>query len=491
MSSKRKQVSSNMLWSIVERLSSQIIAFVTSLILARLILPEVYGVVMVVSAVVNIFSMMVQSSFYTSLIYADADIRHYSTAFWSILAITGLLYAGLFFMAPLMAMYYGAPEMTMYFRVMSLLFVLQGIQSIPQAYVAQKMLFRKNYIATIVGIAVSAAVAIFLASIGYGAWALVVMGSVEVLVATVVLWVVLKFKIAWFFDFKMAKDMVKYCWKIALVDVLNSAYSSLSSLVIGKKFTANDVAYYNKSYTLPQVLLGSVNTAVSKVLFPALSESKAILTEVRDMLRRSIMTLNYVVFPMMVGLAIVAKPIVLILYTEKWLGIVPYLQIMCGVWMLQPIQTSVIQAFKAIGKNGIYLKAELLKKICGIIVLIALIVLLNNPIAIALSILAGQAISCAINMVLLKIHLQYKYRTQLRDALNSLWLSGIMAVVVWLAGGLAASPIAKVAIQIPVGVVVYVLLSAITRNKNYKYIIDIVCGILSKKAPEAKNEEER
>lgn len=491
MSSKRKQVSSNMLWSIFERLSSQIIAFVVSLMLARLILPEVYGVVMVVSAVVNIFSMLVQSSFYTSLVYADADIRHYSTAFWSILAITGLLYVGLFFMSPLIAMYYGTPEITMYFRVMSLLFILQGIQSIPHAYIAKKMLFRKNYIATIIGIVVSAAVAIFLASKGYGAWALVVMGSVEVLVSTAVLWVILKFKIAWYFDFKIAKDMMKYCWKIAVVDVLNAAYSSLSSLVIGKRFTANDVAYYNKSYTLPQVLLGSVNTAVSKVLFPALSESKSSLPEVRDKLRRSIMTLNYVVFPMMVGLAVVAKPVIIVLYTEKWLGIVPYLQIMCGVWMLQPIQTSAIQAFKAIGKNDIYMKAEFFKKICGIIVLIALIFLLNDPIAIALSVFAGQVISCVINMALLKTHLQYKYRTQLSDALSSLWLSGIMAIVVWVSGGLAVSPIAKVAFQILIGMTVYVLLSVVTKNANYKYIIDIMHGILSKRTAEAKNEEER
>ncbi len=477
-----KSISSNILWSVIERFSSQIAYLVVSVILARLIMPEVYGIVTIVSVIINIFSIGIQSGFSSSLIYADeVDIRHYSTAFWSTLFITGVLYIGLFFAAPFIASYYEAPEISAYIRVMAIQFVLQGIQSIPFAYVSKNMLFRKNYVATFIGVIVSAAVSIILAANGLEPWALVLMTSTEVLVATVILWILLKFKIEFTFDFAIAKSMAKYCWKLVGVDVFNALYSSLNSMIIGKRFSKSKVAYYNKAYSLPQAMLGSVNTAISKVLFPVFSESKSSKDDIRDMLRRSIRTIHYVVFPLLMGMAVLAKEAVTILYTEKWLGVVPYLQVMCVVWMLQPIQTSVIQAFKALGKSDIYLKLEILKKICGLVVLVALMFIMDDAISLAWALLGSQLISSVINMPILKKYLDYRYRTQIFDALDSVLLTLVMAAATWGVGLLMDGVIIKAIIQVVAGIAVYVGLSVVTKNKNFNYMFDLLIALLPKR----------
>lgn len=463
----------------VERLCSQGLYFIISVILARLILPEIYGVVTVVSAIVNLLAVVVQSGFSSALIYSDGDdIRHYSTAFWGTVLVTGGLYVLIFLAAPLIAVYYESQEITLYLRVMSLQLVLQGIQSIPFAYVSKHMLFRKNYVATVIGVVVSAVVAIGLAFCGLGVWSLICLTSVEVAVSTVILWITLKFRIEFVFDRKIAGAMVRYCWKLVGVDFLNALYTSLNSMIIGKRFTKAQVAYYNKAYNLPQMLLGSVNTAVSKVLFPVFTESKGDILEVRDMLRKSIRTMNYVILPMLTGLAVVSSGVIEILYTDKWMGVVPYLQIMCAVWMFQPLQTCVVQAFKALGKSDIYLKLEFLKKICGLVVLVGLILWMQDAIALAWALLLGQVISCLINMPVLKKHLNYGYGRQLTDALASVLLCVLMAVATAAVGLVTDHLILKTVLQVFTGVAAYVLLSLVTKNENFLYIFQQLVALL-------------
>ncbi len=460
-----------MLWSVVERLTSQGIYLAVSLILARLILPEIYGVVAIVSSIINILAVVVQSGFSSALIYTDdADIRHYSTAFWGTFFVTGFLYIIAFFSAPAIASYYGVKEIASYIRVMSLQLIFQGIQSIPFAYVSKHMLFRKNYYATGIGVAVSAGVAIFLALFNLEPWALILMTSVEVVVATVVLWSLLKFKIKFYFDFSIAKDMVRYCWKLVGVDLLNALNSSLNGLIIGKFFSKEQVAYYNKGYSLPQMILGSLNTAISKVLFPAFSENKARLDEVRDMLRRSVRLVNYIVFPVLFGIAIVAEAVITILYGENWLGVAPYLQIMCLVWLLQPVQTCAIQSFKALDKSDVFLKLEIAKKVCSIVIMVGFILLMKDAIALAWALLAGQILSAVINMPVLKRYLQYGYKMQIADLMDSAWNSLILILTVWGVGLIVEHFILKTVLQVITGVAVYVGVSILSKNENYAFL---------------------
>ena len=258
----------------------------------------------------------------------------------------------------------------------------------------------------------SSAIALILAFAGLGIWALICITSIEVFVSAVVLWATTKIKIKFVFDMSSAKNMFHYCWKLMGVDVLNSAYSNINSMIIGKKYNTAEVAYYNRAYSLPQTLLGSANTAVSKVLFPAFAESgeKAFIL---SNLRRSIKTINYIVYPMLTGLAVVSDELILIIYTEKWAATIPYLKVMCLIWAFQPIQICVIQAFKAIGKSDEYFKLEILKKLIAIILLIIAVMAFNTPLALAYALGIGQLVSTLMNAPRLKKFFNYNFKQQL------------------------------------------------------------------------------
>ena len=472
MECNSNNVSKNILWSIIERLCSQGMYFVVSVILARLILPELYGVITIVTVFVNLCAVVVQSGFSSALIYSEGDdIKHYSTAFWGALMVTGVLYLFMFIAAPIIAVFYEEPLLTTYIRIMSFQFVLQGIQSIPFAYVSKHMLFRQNYIATFSGVAVAGITSIVLAVNGLGVWALIGMTSIEVAVATIILWVKIKFRIALIFDTNVFRTMLRYCWKLVAVDLLNSLYSSINSIIIGKRFSKSDVAYYNKAYNLPQTMFGSVNTAISKVLFPVFAGKNLDEHDRLRMMRRANRSINYILFPMLMGLASIAPSFVIVLFTEKWSAMIIYLQIMCVVWMFQPVQTCAIQMFKAVGKNEAYLKLEIIKKILAICILVLFIFLFDNAIGIAWALLVGQVLSAVMNVPLLKKYLRYRYIDQLKDFLSPFCLSVIMIMLVCLSGVVINNPLTKLIIQVVVGVVSYMLISIITKNGEFVYIL--------------------
>lgn len=467
MGASNTSIVRNIGWSVVERLCSQVVYFIVSIVLARLIVPETYGIAMVVTVIINVFAVALPSGFSSALIYSKSDDDiHYSTAFWATMIMTLVLYGVLFIIAPYIAEYYSANAMTTYIRVMAIQLILQGMQSIPFAYVSKKMLFKKNYTATFIGVVVSAFVSVFLAVFGLGIWALLLSISIQTAVATVVLWRSIGFHISFKLDIGIAKTMFLYCWKLMGVDFLNSLYSSLNSLIIGKMFQKAEVAFYTRAYNLPQMLLGSVTTAVSKVLFPVFSEKNNSINDIRQMLRKSIRSMNYMVFPLMAGLGAMGYEVIVLLYTDQWTGAVPYLYIMCLVWAFQPVQTCTIQAFKALGKTGVFLKLEVLKKIVGLAVLGCFIYFIHSPMALAFSLLVSQMLSAVINMPIMKKYLNYSYTSQIKDMFESLPISLLMMCGVLAAKLLVDDLIIRIVCQVAIGVVSYVVLSLVFKNKS-------------------------
>ena len=335
LSNENGSITNNMVWSVTERVTSQILSTIVSVILARLLYPEAYATVALVTVFINLATVVMSSSFSSALIYdKEQSIEHYSTAFYSILLVTGTLYLMLYITAPFLAIYYNDDSLANIIRVMSLVLVPQGIYSILFAYVSKNMLFKKTYKPTFLGAVSGASAALLLALKGHGVWALVFLPLIESSVSSFVLWRVLNFKIAVNFDVQYVKFMIRYCVKFVMVDFLNAIYSSLNSLIIAQRFSKADLSYYTKAYNLPQMLLGSVNVAISKVLFPFFSQSKEDIGQIRQKLRMGIQLSNYVLMPMMIGLMVISEEVVTLLFTNKWIGMVPYLQIMCGCYNL-------------------------------------------------------------------------------------------------------------------------------------------------------------
>lgn len=474
---------SGVIWKLGERVSAQVVNFVVSVILARLLLPEDYGLVAIVSVFITICNKIVVSGFATSLIQKkNADNLDFSTVFYFSLAVAVVMYAALFFSAPYIAEFYSDendPQLLMQvIRVMGLNLFIIAVNSVQQAYVSRTMQFRKFFFSTITGTVISAAVGIGMAYGGCGVWALVAQNLILAFVNGVVLWFMVKWRPELKFSFKRLKTLYSYGWKIFAASIIKILYTDLRSLVIGKVYTSADLAFYNKAQSFPQLIDTNVEGTIDSVLFPAISKKQGSVDDMRAMLRRAIKTTSYVLMPMLAGLSAVAKPFIIILLTDKWADSIILLQILSFSFMFAPVELENLQAIKAVGRSDIALKVEIIKKAVGVLLLIAAIPL--GVTEIAVSMVIGTTLSAIINAVPNKKLLGYTYKMQLADIFPSLALSLVMFAAVYPISLLEMNVYLMIVLQVAVGAVIYIGLSALFKLESFKYILATVKGFLKR-----------
>lgn len=481
--SLRKKTISGALWKFGERASAQIVNFIVSIILARLLLPEDYGIIALVSVFITICDKLVVSGFATSLIQKkDADNLDFSTVFFFSVVMSLVLYALLFFSAPLIADFYSAYDRAMLIaviRVMGIQVIVTAVNSVQQAFVSRTMQFRKTLYSTSIAAVLSAAVGIWMAYAGYGVWALVAQYCVNVVTVMIVLWIVVRWRPAFAFSMQRFRSLFAYGWKIFAASMIKVLYNDLRSLVIGKFYTASDLAYYNKGQSFPQLVESNVSGTIESVLFPAISKRQTSKEDMLAILRRAIKTSTYLLMPILAGLAAVAEPLTVILLTEKWLPSVPYMQIICFTFMVMPIEIDNLQAIKAMGRSDIALKLEIIKKIIGVSLLIASIPFGVKMIAISL--LIGAVINAVVDAIPNKKLLGYGVGKQIVDILPAFLMSAVMFACVYPLAMLPLGHVPVLAIQIAIGATVYVLLSLITKNESMRYILTIIKTARGKK----------
>ena len=478
----KKKTISGVLWKFSESSISQIVNFVISIILARMLLPEDYGIIALVSVFITICDKLVISGFATSLIQKkDADNKDFSTIFYFSLAMSGLLYGLLLVCAPWIADFFNAYNkelLTAVIRVMGLQIVIVAVNSVQSAYVSRTMQFRRFFWSTLGGTLVSAAVGIWMAYAGYGVWALVAQYLTKAFCGMAVLWFTVRWRPALTFSFERFKTLYRYGWKIFAASMIKVLYNDMRGLVIGKFYSAADLAFYNKGQSFPQLVESNVTGTIDSVFFPAISRKQSSKSEMLSMLRRTIKTSSYVLIPLLVGLAAVATPLVEVLLTEKWLPCVFYLQLLSFSFVLAPVEVENLQAIKAIGRSDLVLKLEIVKKIVGVLLLIVAIPF--GVKAIAISFLAGNIFAAIANAYPNRKLLGYRYRQQLLDVLSPLVMSAIMYGAVLAVSFLNLPAMGLLALEILVGAVVYLLLSLITKNESFYYILKTVKGFFHK-----------
>lgn len=467
----KNQILSGIFWKFGEQIIAQGVSFVVSLVLARLLMPEQYGTVALVLVFINLANVFVTNGLGESLIQKkEADQKDFSTMFFCSLLISALLYIILFFSAPMIAGFYDNTELTAVIRVLSLQIPLSAVKTIQSAYVSKNMMFRKFFWSTLGGTLVSGVVGIAMANAGYGVWALVAQYLVNSTIDTIILFITVKWKPTLEFDFKSAKILTGYGWKLVLSQFINTLYSELRSLFIGKVYTTADLAAYNKGNQFPSLFIVNINAAISSVLFPVMSKTPDKET-LKSLTRKSIKISSYVLFPILAGLMAVAEPMVRLLLTEKWLSCVPYLQICCIYWMFQPSQTANVQAIKAAGRSDICLKLEIVKKIIGVLLLLATIKISVKAVVIVNAVFAG--ISAVINIIPNRRLINYGIREQIIDVLPSALLSGLLFVGATLCLKIGLGDFFTLLIQVAVGVIIYVGGSFIFKVDSLKYILDL------------------
>ncbi len=477
----RKAVFSNLIWRFMERCGAQLVSVVVSFVLARMLDPSVYGLVAKVTIITSILLVFVDSGMANSLIQKkDPDDLDFSSVFFFNVAFCLVLYVGLFFAAPLIARYNDQPELTAIVRVLGLTVVVAGVKNVQQAYVSKTMQFKRFFFATLGGTVVSAVVGITMAYHGYGVWALVAQQLSNVTINTCVLWLTVGWRPKAMFSLERLRALLGYGWKLLASGLLDTVYNKLREIVIAVFYTDTDLAFYNRGNSLPNLIVENINSSIDSVLLPVLSAEQDHAEQVREMTRRAIKVSSYIIMPLMMGLAVCAEPFVRFFLTEKWLPCVPYLRIFCFTYAFYPLHTANLNAIKAMGRSDLFLVLELIKKAVGISAL--LVTMRMGVYPMALSLLVTSVLSQIINSWPNSHLLNYSYLRQLADLLPTILLAALMGACVYPVTLLGLPDIVTLVIQVPLGVLVYVLGSKLLRIDSFEYLLSIVKKFTRKEA---------
>lgn len=448
---------------------------------ARLLDPSVYGTIALVTVFTTILQVFVDSGLGTSLIQKkDADDLDFSTVFFFNIGVCFFLYAIIFFAAPMIANFYNDIELIPIVRVLGLTIVISGVKNIQQSYVSKHLLFKKFFFATLAGTIGAAIIGIGMAYKGYGVWALVAQNLFNLTLDTIILWITVKWRPKKKFSFSRLKVLFSFGWKILASSLLNTVYNDLRSLIIGKIYSSSDLAYYNRGQQWPNLIVTNINTSIDSVLLPALSSEQDNKNRVRDMTRRAIKTSTYIMMPMMIGLAACADPLVRLILTEKWLPSVFFMRIFCITFAFYPIHTANLNAIKAMGRSDLFLKLEVIKKVFGLVALVSTMFISVK--AMAYSLLAISVFSQVINSWPNKKLLSYSFIDQIKDIIPQILVSLMMGFIVFPVSLLNLNDFLLVAIQVVLGVIIYIALSKLMHLESYTYLKQVLVSRFQKES---------
>lgn len=467
------KVLSNFFWRFFERCGAQGVTFIVSIILARLLDPNVYGTVALVTVFTTIMQVFVDSGMGNALIQKkDADDLDFSSVFWFNLIICFILYLIMFIAAPFIAAFYKMPELTSVVRVLSLILIISGVKNVQQAYVSRTMQFKKFFFSTIGGTIGAAVVGIIMAYMGFGVWALVAQMLFNTTVDTIILWITVKWRPKMMFSLQRLKELFSFGWKLLVSSLLDTVYNDLRQLIIGKLYSSDDLAFYNQGKKFPHLIVTNINTSIDSVLLPTMSKAQDDKSTVRSMTRRAIKTSTYIMMPIMIGLAVCAEPLVSLILTDKWLPCVLFLRIFCITYAFYPIHTANLNAIKAIGRSDLFLKLEITKKIIGLIAILTTMWISVE--AMAYSLLVTTLLNQIINSWPNKKLLGYGYSEQIKDMLPQIGLSLVMGTVIYLVQLADLSNILTLCIQVPLGIIIYITLSKLLHIESFEYVISML-----------------
>lgn len=467
------KVFNNFLWRFFERVGAEIVAFIVAIVLARILNPSEYGTLAIVTVIIVLFQVFVDSGLGNALIQKkDTDILDYSTVFFFNIFMCCSLYIVLFFCAPLFAKFYGDPILADVLRVLGLVIIISGVKNIQQAYISKNMMFKKFFFSTLIGTIVAAVIGVAMAIRGYGVWALVAQQLVNVTIDTCVLWITVEFRPKFQFSFDRLKNMLGYGAKLLLIGLLGTFYNNVSQLCVGKVYSSADLAYYNKGKSWPNLLVNNVNSSLDSILLPVFSENQDDENKLFNQTKQIITLSSYVIFPLMFGLACVAKPLTLIVLTEKWLPSVLFMQMFCVSFATYPIQTANINVMKAIGNSGDFLKCEVVKRIIQMVLLI--VGLLISVEAVCFSFMITNVLSCVIFSYPNRKTISYWFPQQIKDITKTLIATCIMVLVTNIPTIWINDMILLLIVQVLVGILSYVICSCVLKHDSFITILKFI-----------------
>jgi len=465
----------NSLWKIVESFGSKGVSTVVTLVLARLLLPEAYGVIGLTGIFIQLSDMLIQAGFSTALIrkekVTDAD---YSTVFFISMGCATVLYALIFFSAPLISKFYETPELTAVLRILALGLFFQATGAVRGAIIARAMRFRTTMLCALVSNITSGTVAIILAAQGFGVWALVVQQLLANALSTILLFILVKIKIKPIFSMESLRQLLPPSLKILTSSLLSFSGDSVYGMAIGKVYSVAQLGYYGRGEQFPRDFSLYTFGAISSVFLPVFASYQSDLQQLRAVFRRTVNVCLFVIVPMMAGLWAVGDHVISFILTDTWLPAMPILKWACLYYTATPLMLANVQLHFAIGKPETRIKSETMRIILLFAAFIPLMVL-NAPIELIMAVRALIEITIAITLLIsTKKAIGYPLRWTLRDLLPTALSAILMCIAVLLVRRLQLPLFPMLVLEVATGVVVYVITSVLFKNTAFYEMLSIL-----------------
>jgi teichuronic acid exporter len=465
----KQTVVNSLTWKFLERFLVQFINFAIQIVLARILAKSDFGSVAIMNAIITYLTLFVQAGFATAIVQkkeiSKIDI---STIFTISLLVASILYIALFFCAPFIGGYYEIPELEPAIRVSSITLFLNAIYSIQNAILEREMRFKEIFIRSLIAILVSGGVGIGLAYGGFGIWSLVAQSVVHSGLLVTIMCFDKQLLIVPKFSGSSFKKTYSFTWKILVTNLITSFQDFFRTLIIGKVYTTDELADYDRAYTYSGYITTAMSQATSSVMLPAFSRNQDDESSIKKMARRTTSLTAFILFPTLLGVAAVAKPLVLVLLTSKWSGCVPFLMLFCLLRIPSCISVVDKQVYYALGKSQIGLYYEIglnILKIIGLVVTLKI-----STMAIAISATAIEYVGIVAIFLISKTVFKYSILEHLRDLFKPFLSATIMAAAVYCISFINLRNWLTLLIQIFVGVLLYFSLEILLKDENLPYL---------------------
>ena len=467
MSSLKHKTIHGVVWSSLERFSVQGIQFIIQIVMARILLPEDYGVVAMLAIFLAVFQTFIDSGFSSALVQKqDRSEVDYATVFYFNIGISIVLFLALFFSAPLIAEFYKTPILVRVTQIVSFNLLIIAFSVVPRAKLTVLIDFKTQAKASLTAVVISGAVGIWMAYAGFGIWSLVLQGLLYNGINSLLLWILSKWWPIWTFSIASFKQLFSFGSKLLLSGLLDTVFRNLYTLVIGKKFTAQDLGYYSRADQFAQFPSANFTGIIGRVAFPVMCEVQQDDEQFQNVFYKFLRISTFLIFPLMIGLAALAEPFIRLVLTEKWLGAVVLLQILCFVYMWYPVHGLNLTLLQARGRSDIFLKLEIIKKVVGIIVLI-------TTIPFGIKIMCAGSIVVSVLCLPINAHYTKKYLNigllqQMKYIFPSLLLSGSMGMIIFFLTRLKLPDAYTLILGISVGCLYYIGFATIFKFKEWQ-----------------------
>lgn len=469
--SLKQQTFIGIIWSTIERFSVQGVQFVLSIIIARQLLPSDYGLIAMLTIFMSIAQSFVDSGFSNALIQKQNRTEDdLSTVFYFNIVIGIIMYLILILCSTEIAIFYNQPILKKIIIWIGLNLIINSLSTIQNAILTIAVNFKKQTYISLIAVISSGIIAIYMAINGYGVWTLVVQSILNNLIKTSLLWISTTWYPKLIFSVSSFKELFSFGSKLLIGGLLHTIYINLYTLVIGKFFSVKELGLYSKASTLTQYPSINITGITSRVLYPILCRFQNDDKELTYKFYLSIRLISYIVFPMMIGLAILSEPLIILILTEKWIEVVPYMQILCLAYMWEPIMHITWSLLNVKHRSDFSLKSEIIKKIIAVTILFATIPLGIKTMCIGLIIYSLFDITI-ISKFTCKILPEITTKNIFKNTTSILLQSIIMGVIVYLFTQLITNLWIQLFGGIIIGFITYILLSFYLCKKEFNYII--------------------